>query len=188
MDSETINWGWSAPGGNRVLGEAGVHRAHDGRAADRVAPLAKSQRVADHAAVLGGDAAKGGDGAGEVVGLALDRHHPPVLKLDPSRIVLEGGDDQGMVDVGGRLAQALQQPQALPRGVIAVVAPGLRQYLNFRVGRGRPAHARGPESLASVIAERTRSVREKAPPVRHRSGPEVRSLPPDPESHSAEVY
>ena len=124
-----------------VLCHSRVHGAHDGRAANRVSALAKSQRVANHSAMLGGHAAKRSDGAGEIVGLAFDRHHPAIVKLDAARIVLEDRDHQRMSNSFRRLGQPLEQSETFPRGVIAMVAPRLRQDFNFRV-RVRPPACR----------------------------------------------
>ena len=121
-------------GGNVVVGHARVHGSHDGGAADGIRPLAKAQGVANDSAVLGGDAAEGRDGAGEIVGFTLDGDHPAVVKLHSAGIVLEGRNHQRMIDLRRGLAQPLEQAQAFPGGVVAVVAPALHQDFDFGVG------------------------------------------------------
>ena len=74
--------------------QARVHGAHDGRAANGIRALAKAQRVANHPAVLGGDSPEGRDGAGEIVRLAFDGHHPAIDKIHAAGVVGEGGNHQ----------------------------------------------------------------------------------------------
>ena len=91
--------------------------------------------------MFGGDAAKGRDGARKIVGFALDSDHPAVVELHATGVIFEGGDDQRMVDFFRRRHQTLEQPEAFPGGVTAVIAPRLHQDFDFGVGVRPPLPA-----------------------------------------------
>src|SRR5579884_3222263 len=128
--------GWKCPFRNLILRHGRVHCAHNRCSANRISSFAKTKCIPNDAAMFGGNAAKRSDGAWEVVRLALDRNHPILIELDPSSIILKRSHHQRMRDASGGLGELLQQPQALPSRVITMVAPALRQYLDFRVGMG----------------------------------------------------
>ncbi len=145
-------------GGHVCFRQARVHGAHHRASADGHGSLAKAEGVADDAAVLRGDAAEGGDGTREVVRLPFDRDDPVVREEHATGVVLEDGDDERVVDAPGGIHQLLEKPQALPGGVVAVVAPALHHDLHLGIREG-------PASFCLILLEGPHLARGSVPRV-----------------------
>ena len=60
--------------------------------------------------MLGGNAPEWRNGTGEVVGLTLDGHYPVVIELDAARVILEGRNNQRVIDFCRRVRKHFEQP------------------------------------------------------------------------------